>query len=221
MGHMVLAERAAHASITRTLKGDDMNNIPDNDDSRHIVTASDIAGFANTLDAIRHNEDIPEAERLQLSRALDSIADLADAINPLTPRAINHWLPEFLHVGKQQTASVENSNEQPAIEQPAVDSTAFDGHAFEGPLMRLVCNLTLDDDDKSEAFIAIIRLIDLADDDDKCVITSLIVDFAYAYTTNHRDSLQEYLSDMENRSTDFAQLVAAIPNRRSKHASEE
>ena len=200
--------------------------IPDNEqtslDSKHTLTPADIAGFANTLDAIRDDEQIPEPDRRHLAEALDRIADLANATDPLSVRAINNWLPDFLHVGKPKQTHVESAIEQATSEQPTGDNTAFDGHAFEGPLLRLICNLTLDDDDKAEAFIAIIRLIDLADDDDKCVITSLIVDFAYAYTTNHRHSQQEYLSDMANRSEDFAQLVAAIPQRRrSKHASEE
>ena len=184
---------------------------------QHKLTPADIAGFANTLDVILDNEEIPEHDRLELSRALDSIADLADAINPLTPRAINRWLSEFLGVDKPEQTHVESASTRPAIK-----STAFDGHDLEGPLQRIICNLALDDDWKCEAFIRLIRLIDLVDDDARCVITSLVIDFAYASTTNHRDSLKEYLTELSNdESGEYAGIEDVMSERRSNHASEE
>ena len=203
-----------------------MSNIPDKDQSglasQHTLTPADIAGFANTLDAIQDSDRISDADKMNLCEALDRIADLVNARDPLTVRALNSWLPDFLHVGEPKQASVKSTNEQAAIEQPTGEHDGLDSHDLEGPLQHLVCELTLDDDDRCEAFIAIMRLIDMADDDDKCLITALAIDFAYTYTTNSRHSLHEYLSDMGNRSADFAQLVAAIPNRRrSNHASNE
>jgi hypothetical protein len=90
-----------------------------------------------------------------------------------------------------------------------------------GPLENLVLTLVLGDDEKCEALIAIVRLIDMADDNDKCLITALTIEYAYSHTTNHRAGLTEYLTNLINQSSEYAQLVAAYPCRRSEHASKE
>jgi hypothetical protein len=144
-----LGRETGRCFITTTLKGDDMDNIPDaaqiTPDLSHSLTDSD----------------------------------------PLTARALN--LSMSLH-----------------------EQTNLPMRGLAAPLQRLIGNLALDDDDKCEAFIRLMRLIDHADDDDKCMITSLAIECAYAQTANHRHSLQEYLADLGNQSHEYADLEALI-----------
>lgn len=67
---------------------------------------------------------------------------------------------------------------------------------IEGPLQTIVNTLVLNNDDKCKSLIRLLRLIETADDDDKSMVISTAIEYAYGYTRHHYDCYQQFLEEL-------------------------
>jgi hypothetical protein len=186
-----------------------MSNIPDNDDSQHKLTPSDIAGFANTIEAIRNSDLIPEHEISQFVAALDSIAGLTDdTCDPLTFHALNAWLPELLPVSKQGKVKAESKNEHVHVTETSeaahITEIGEGGYITEDLLdrMRRIISEIADystspeeDDGKAINLVRLLNIIYNCDDEDGPFLTSIAMEYAYDFSKHHYESMQEFMSE--------------------------